>query len=693
MKRKTDNTVITWLLASASGLLLASCSDDVDESSLYVFKGEMVSTYLTNNSDDFSKYISLAKRTHLSPKSQSTVMDLLSTRGNYTCFAPRNDALQEYVDSVMDTPDYPIEHLDDSTAAFIVKNSIIDSGDRKAYETIDFTEGALAYKNLNDRYVTVNFDTLNGKVAFVINSGSRITDADIECENGYVQVVDKVVSLSSDELPALIGQASNMKIFSRLLEETGWDDRLKDYLDYDYEYDHPESGYGHRLDASHMVAPCPEHRRFGYTAFVEPDSVYEKEWGVRISVSEYGAIENWDDVKRIIEEKCAGVDVYAQTSTAAGNPSDWTDPDNVVNQFVAYHLTGTQVAYDLLVIHMNEIGYSYTNSSKLSLNVTRNYQSMGRQRRLFSITEGEGTLGKRLNRYSSYDADTYEEKTVYSEGMLVSASNGEHSNNALNGFYYPIDKIMVYDSYVRDNVMGGRLRFDLTDYMPESGANDFGNPHMYLEDHNLPNGYLSKVVKITEETWQLCLNENIPQNWVDINCNELLFLGQYDFTLELPPVPTTGTYELRWGLSNADWRGLCQAYFGEEPDNLPAIGLPLDMRLMYTAPAIGWEEDDLEDPQVGIENDKALRNRNYMKAPKLYGLLNGSGVTRSLREGNGSNMLSLRYILYRGTLQADTKYYVRFKNVLTNPIAQFFADYFELVPKSVYDGAESENIW
>ena len=131
---------------------------------------------------------------------------------------------------------------------------------------------------------------------------------------------------------------------------------------------------------------------------------------------------------------------------------------------------------------------------------------------------------------------------MFKKGALINPSNGNHSNNALNGFYYPIDEIMVYDSYVRDNVLGGRLRFDLTDYMPEAGGNDFGNPHKAFSK-NLPNGYLSKVVRITDDTWQVCLNEASPQNWVDVNCNEILFLGQYDFTLELPPVQVTGTYE------------------------------------------------------------------------------------------------------------------------------------------------------
>ena len=229
--------------------------------------------------------------------------------------------------------------------------------------------------------------------------------------------------------------------------------------------------------------------------------------------------------------------------------------------------------------------------------------------------------------------------------------------------------------------------------MIESGANGFGNPHRSLDFFNVPNGYLRKVYKITDESWQIVFNEVNPNSWVDVNSNEILILGQYDVTFQLPPVPVDGTYEFRWGLSNASWRGMTQIYFGDNPDNLPAIGVPLDMRAEYTSPNIGWEKDNPDDPHSAKENDKAMRNHGYMKGPKLYGLLSASGVSTSFRDGNGSNMLSMRYIVYRGLMKADKTYYVRFKNVLTNPYGQLFCDYLELVPRSIYNGEKAESIW
>ena len=171
---KFGNILKTITMVGALLFAFTGCSDSVDESNLYVFKGEMVSSFLTNNSDRFSDYISLAKRTKLSKKTKSTVMELLATRGNYTVFAPTNEAVQVFVDSIMDQKNFPIDQVSDSIAEMVVKNSIIDTDQNKAYEQSDFNEGALPYQNLNDRYVTVSYDTINGKAVVVINSESRI---------------------------------------------------------------------------------------------------------------------------------------------------------------------------------------------------------------------------------------------------------------------------------------------------------------------------------------------------------------------------------------------------------------------------------------------------------------------------------------------------------------------------------------
>lgn len=50
---KFGNILKTITMVGALLFAFTGCSDSVDESNLYVFKGEMVSSFLTNNSDRF----------------------------------------------------------------------------------------------------------------------------------------------------------------------------------------------------------------------------------------------------------------------------------------------------------------------------------------------------------------------------------------------------------------------------------------------------------------------------------------------------------------------------------------------------------------------------------------------------------------------------------------------------------------
>ena len=38
-------------------------------------------------------------------------------------------------------------------------------------------------------------------------------------------------------------------------------------------------------------------------------------------------------------------------------------------------------------------------------------------------------------------------------------------------------------------------------------------------------------------------------------------------------------------------------------------------------------------------------------------------------------------------------YYLRFKSALKKTDSQFFVDYFEIVPRAIYNGTEPEDIW
>lgn len=80
-------------LAFVPGMLgLTSCKEDIDESNLYTFTGETIEDYLANRPEKFSSFNYILQRSELDK--------LLSGYGTYTCFAPDNEAVAAYIDSL-----------------------------------------------------------------------------------------------------------------------------------------------------------------------------------------------------------------------------------------------------------------------------------------------------------------------------------------------------------------------------------------------------------------------------------------------------------------------------------------------------------------------------------------------------------------------------------------------------------------
>ena len=84
----------TVLLGLSTLFTTVSCIDnEPDRESYYVFTGKTVASRLTdgNDSEQFTEFVQVLERAHL--------LDLLSTYGDFTCFAPTNEAVQTYLKS------------------------------------------------------------------------------------------------------------------------------------------------------------------------------------------------------------------------------------------------------------------------------------------------------------------------------------------------------------------------------------------------------------------------------------------------------------------------------------------------------------------------------------------------------------------------------------------------------------------
>ena len=154
----------------------------------------------------------------------------------------------------------------------------------------------------------------------------------------------------------------------------------------------------------------------------------------------------------------------------------------------------------------------------------------------------------------------------------------------------------------------------------------------------------------------------------------------FDVSFRLPPVPQR-VYEIRINVSRIvdddDGYGgnaLVQPYIDGK-----ACSLPIDARLSARHPDIGWIPDEYTFDN-GVELDKQMRNRGWMKGPDSFNTWDGNNGGDIPSRSNSSN---LRKIITRMQLNSG-EHWIRFKNVnITGRFNNFFFDCIELVPLNI----------
>ena len=140
------------MLALALGYMTQACTEDVDMSDRYTFQIENIASYLESH-QDYSEYYRLLSEVKISSRSSSTVQQLMSARGNFTVFAPTNQAIQDYLNElntkgILTEPTwngFKTEEAKDSIRKVIVYNSILGaSANSMLFQNVREREG-LAY--------------------------------------------------------------------------------------------------------------------------------------------------------------------------------------------------------------------------------------------------------------------------------------------------------------------------------------------------------------------------------------------------------------------------------------------------------------------------------------------------------------------------------------------------------------------
>lgn len=695
MKRKAINI---WFLLAALTLalpMLTACSDEPDSENFRTFDDEMMSTYLQNR-PQYSEFAEIVTR--------SGMMNLLSTYGSYTCFAPNNDAVDRYL------ANHGLRSIDDLTDAdcdTIARTHLLDV----LYSTFDIpiekAEGTsvLPQPNMNDRYLEVSLDEdTEGRQVICINGDAHIYFElkDDSVVNGIVQPIDRVLESSNRMLPDIIKMNPGVSIFYEALQKTGLRDSLFRYKDENYQQVMDNTGKqafwkdyttGDNIRES---ARSPKEKLIGYTAFVVSDSILKAKYNITT-------------LEELYQEACRIYDpIFGGESEDYHALANATDRRNPLNRLISYHLLNRNVhGYNLLTV-INDYGVRTNRINPMEWYGTLLPYAMLKVEKLrmaaymYGGSNGDIFLNRRVD-------DRY---MIPGVKVLPDIPNG-YSGNAMNGYYFCIDGLLKYDKEMTEEVMNCRMRMDMSTIFPEVMTNNMrmnyksdaaltqNDPAWDHEEtlgtnYFFPDGYLDGVT-VGNNGYFIYRRPRL--GFYSYCGDEFICQDNFDVTFRIPPVPTEGDYQVRLGYAAMSIRGIAQVYFGTE-GNLQPQGIPLDMRRDLSHETIlgstYWsahaDYDKLTEEEKS-EELKELKNKGFYRGCQggqtnwnLDNIKNQSGTLMS-------NMApTLRIVLCTVHMRPNEDYYLRFRCVsegLGNN--EIMLDYLEIVPKSVY-GVTDEGV-
>ncbi len=703
--------------------IISSCKEDIDTSARYVFTEYTVASYLEAHAE-YSQYVELTKQVPVSLRSKSSVYQLLTARGNYTCFALTNKAIDQYLQGLVEEglisePSWDAftdDNKRDSVLKVVVLNTVIDGGDteEQRYTTSLITtfgngkeNAEFPLPNIYDHKLTVSTKAKNDTIFLDKECPMDPVNCDIPAINGVLHKLHKVIAPKDESCARYLQVILDEKregylMFAKAVQACGLLDTLSKVRDEVYETLYQtgqipdmdnymdKGGYDMTNIAGDPNAYAPEHRKYGFTLFCETDEYWQSQ-GIDPAAS--GAVEK-------LQEWIASHNMYLSDGGYAVN-TNYTSPKNMLHQWVAYHILPMRIPANKLVYHCNELGYSLSSPGRYTLPVMEWYPVYGGDR-LIKIYESAESNGIYLNSFPERNNGILDDGhegycAPEKRGILIQTSGPMTvTSDIVNACIYPIDKPLAYTDVTRDDLGKERIRFDLFSLFPEAITNGIrraDSPQGKWQHVYIPKNYqYFDNMKLMNLQTEFIHYNGYKAAWANYCQDEDKAFGQFDIRFKLPPVPVRNTYEFRYKLLATAARGIVQVYFGSDPEKLPVAGIPINMtynveRFFGEGASWGDLSDSGKDEDQIIDIDHKLRNHGLMKATKHETELNSS----TARSKNNCS----RQIIVRQTLDPNETYYVRFKTVqpdLQRP--ELYLDYFEYCPKEIYDSPERpEDIW
>lgn len=736
MKKAISLNLKTWVLLSLTmfvGGTFTGCQEEVDQSNRFTFTGEVISTHLENNPEKYSHFVEILSKASIGVKSEGTLLKTLSTYGAYTCFAPINEAVEKFVqeqyeiyktsieNNAKDPDKYPIiytgiesPNVSDLTAekcTEIARNHVIED----EFKTVDFSAGfSLPKTSMSYRTIQTNTAIVDQERKYYVGiNNAEIIEADIATYNGTVHSLNEVLNPSSDNAAQILNQSDGISIFREALTQTGLDKLLAKF--------ELEEGYDNTMQAKKFdgqtgqTPTYPETKNQGFTLLIEPNEVLMDP----TKNASGKAITTWQELAVYAEE------VYG---SEPGYEEVYDHPNNALFKFISYHIIDRQLDFV-----KNGVGgwimegYDHNGFNSES-NMDQNYNWSDYFETYLPYEEWwqEGT-------YTEEELEAFRNGNV-DEGCMIKVTrpytNAEFKNDVVinlcnttpsdlmsyhtnikvlsqtkaqalfpetlgnvaldpeNAKIHFIDKILVYnEDEMTSNIINERMRWDPISCFPELTTNrvrwNFNTGlFTYIPaggDDSVNERQFCKRLRARNNDTEIFYLRPYPTGelqYTNYQGDELLIEGKYDAEYRLPHVPK-GTYEIRIGFSMSTRRGVVQFYL----DGV-ICGIPTDMRMdEANKNRIGWFADtDLTEDEISDE-EKAMRNRGYMKAPASILV----GNKTPMRDSSNA----MRRIIATNIDIEPTKkgHWLRVKNVTEASVGaeEFNQDYLEIVPKSIYN--------
>lgn len=521
----------------------------------------------------------------------------------------------------------------------------------------------------------------------------------------------------------ILSNREDYSIFNEAIEKTGFADKIcqtNKGINYTYASTKPTDGYGN-------ILYCPTTCRVGYTMFVEPNAVFNQ-----------NGIYSFDDLVKKCREWYGGAagwyNYLNEKGIAVSTGTDYTNPFNVVNMFVAYHVVKGNMAVDELVYERNQ-------KTEYSWNYCFGYEQQEYYETLLPHTllkvwqlNPKTTKDLYINRYRLNNTLTDEYGTFGSDAKHPIIWQGAKVNRnasikACNGNIHSINEILVYNENAVKS-QNERMRFDVTNILHEMSSNGLRSLSTTEVSKLNNNGEGSRIALDNTYFDNLyCYNPNtmlrfcVKGPWRSLNADEFQGWGAYDYAIKLPPVPS-GTYEIRINYYPSSTRGQMEFFLGEngKESSFAPLGKPLDAwadpegNIMGCEQILTKEED--ENTDYGIKSDKIMKANGFMRAPASFSRGTYNIITDKLtydpsdiysaakeitggincRSEWGYGIMALRYIISTEKLEQGKEYWLRIIGHNTNPNisendSSWLLDVIELCPTTISNNTDMHEDW